>query len=97
MLSLAVWIGIIGGIMMLNTRTLARGNQFVFQGGHAPQRAVISIYSTAATGSSSSTSGTPTALLYNKIKMYRQKPKQEASVTAEPHESESTEQNHKSE
>ncbi|MFR1214665.1 MAG: hypothetical protein ACLSCV_08130 [Acutalibacteraceae bacterium] len=33
-------IGIIGGIMMLNTRTLARGNQFVFQGGHVPQRPV---------------------------------------------------------
>ncbi|MFR5068690.1 MAG: hypothetical protein ACLTE2_01790 [Eubacteriales bacterium] len=33
-------IGIIGGIMMLNTRTLARGNQFVFQGGYVPQRPV---------------------------------------------------------
>ena len=33
-------IGIIGGIIMLNTRTLALGNQFVFQGGHVPQRPV---------------------------------------------------------
>ena len=31
---------IIGGIMMLNTRTLARGNQFVFQGGYVPQHPV---------------------------------------------------------
>ena len=60
-------IGIIGGIMMLNTRTLARGNQFVFQGGHAPH-SCTSIYSTAATGSSSSTSGTPTASCTTKSK-----------------------------
>ena len=81
-------IGIIGGIIMLNTRTLARGNQFVFQGGHVPQRPV-SPYA-------------PQPPVQQQPPMQQNQnvqteTKQEASVTSQPHEGENAEQNHKSE
>lgn len=90
-------LGIIGGVMMLNTRTLAHGNQFVFQGGHVPQRPI--------------TPNTPPQQPVTPPQHPAQQPsepaqqnknvqteiKQEASVAAEPHENKSEEQNHKSE
>lgn len=89
-------IGIIGGIMMLNTRTLARGNQFVFQGGHAPQRPVPP-YTPPQQPVASPQPPVHQQPPVQQNQNVQTETKQEASVTAEPHESESTEQNHKSE
>ena len=88
-------IGIIGGIMMLNTRTLARGNQFVFQGGHVPQRPV-SPYAPQqpVTPPQPPVQQQPPMQQNQNVQT---ETKQEASVTSEPHEGENTEQNHKSE
>ena len=91
-------LGIIGGVMMLNTRTLARGNQFVFQGGHTPQRPVPPYtpqqQQPVAPPQPSVQQQTPVQQNQNE---QTEETKQAASVTAEPHESESTEQDHKSE
>lgn len=88
-------IGIIGGIIMLNTRTLARGNQFVFQGGHVPQRPV-SPYAPQqpVTPPQPPVQQQPPMQQNQNVQT---ETKQEASVTSEPHEGENTEQNHKSE
>lgn len=88
-------IGIIGGIIMLNTRTLARGNQFVFQGGHVPQRPV-----SPYTPQQPVTPPQPPVQQQPPMQQNQNvqtETKQEASVTSEPHEDENTEQNHKSE
>ena len=88
-------IGIIGGIIMLNTRTLARGNQFVFQGGHVPQRPV-SPYAPQqpVTPPQPPVQQQPPMQQNQNVQT---ETKQEASVTSQPHEGENAEQNHKSE